>query len=370
VRIGLVIYGSLDTVSGGYLYDRMLVRQLRAAGHNVEVISLPWRSYPRHLGDNFSGQLANQLRNLSLDFLLQDELNHPSLVRVNRRLRGHIPYPILSIVHHLRCSETHPRAWRSLYCQVEKAYLHSVDGFIFNSRTTKAAVEELLAEPVSDIVAYPAADHVDPPPTEAVLATRAIKCASTGPLQILFVGNVIPRKGLHTLLAALARLPQSTWRLEVVGSLSADAAYVKNIRSQIKQNDLERSVRLAGSASDTELRLRWELSHVLAVPSYEGFGIVYLEAMSFGLPVIASKAGAAHEVVTDGEDGYLIDPNDIEDLAQRILALHQYRGTLLTMSVAARLRYDRHPTWQQSGQQIINWLTESDITSHVSTRTL
>ena len=52
MKIGLIIYGSLDTLSGGYLYDRMLVRELRRAGHQVEIISLPWRSYPAHLADN------------------------------------------------------------------------------------------------------------------------------------------------------------------------------------------------------------------------------------------------------------------------------------------------------------------------------
>ena len=49
-----MIYGSLETISGGYLYDRMLVEHLRGQGDQVEVISLPWRSYARHL----AGQLS------------------------------------------------------------------------------------------------------------------------------------------------------------------------------------------------------------------------------------------------------------------------------------------------------------------------
>lgn len=47
-----LIYGSLDTLSGGYLYDRKLVEHLRARGDVVDVISLPWRNYGRHLLDN------------------------------------------------------------------------------------------------------------------------------------------------------------------------------------------------------------------------------------------------------------------------------------------------------------------------------
>ena len=52
MRIGLVIYGSLDTISGGYLYDRKLVEFLLHHGDQVEIISLPWRDYTRHLMDN------------------------------------------------------------------------------------------------------------------------------------------------------------------------------------------------------------------------------------------------------------------------------------------------------------------------------
>ncbi|HET9913419.1 MAG TPA: hypothetical protein VFQ13_16105, partial [Anaerolineales bacterium] len=53
MKIGFVIYGSLDTLSGGYLYDRKLVEYLRAQGDTVEIISLPWRNYAAHLTDNF-----------------------------------------------------------------------------------------------------------------------------------------------------------------------------------------------------------------------------------------------------------------------------------------------------------------------------
>ena len=106
MRVGLIIYGSLDAVSGGYLYDRMLVRNLQAQGDQVEIFSLPWRTYARHIGDNFSGQLYDQLLRASLDVLLQDELNHPSFFWLNHQLKNRIAYPIVAIVHHLRCSES------------------------------------------------------------------------------------------------------------------------------------------------------------------------------------------------------------------------------------------------------------------------
>ena len=88
MKIGFLIYGSLDTLSGGYLYDRKLVEYLRAQGDTVEIISLPWRNYAAHLTDNFSFKLPS-----NLDILIQDELNHPSLIAANR---GKHPYPIVS----------------------------------------------------------------------------------------------------------------------------------------------------------------------------------------------------------------------------------------------------------------------------------
>jgi len=129
MRIGFVIYGSLDTLSGGYMYDRKLVGYLRAQGDTVEIISLPWRNYAAHLTDNFSFKLP-----ANLDILIQDELNHPSLIAAN--LKKH-PYPIISLVHHLRCSELRPNWQNDLYRVIEKKYLQNVDGFIFNSKTTK-----------------------------------------------------------------------------------------------------------------------------------------------------------------------------------------------------------------------------------------
>ena len=78
MRIGLVIYGSLDTLSGGYLYDRTLVAVLRADGESVAIVSLPRRNYLRNLGETPSTRptLALLTRAPS-GSMLQDELNHP-----------------------------------------------------------------------------------------------------------------------------------------------------------------------------------------------------------------------------------------------------------------------------------------------------
>ena len=195
VHIGLIIYGSLDTLTGGYLYDRLLVEHLRRQGDQVDIISLPWRTYGRHLGDNFSRNLYGRLRRAPFDALLQDELNHPSLFWLNQRLRRSVRYPIVTIVHLLRCSEPRPAWHNRLYRWVERRYLIGLDGLVFNSQTTQVAVEQLVGSNHPSVVAYPGGDHLPPALTPQQIKART---QQPGPLRILFVGNLTPVKGLQT----------------------------------------------------------------------------------------------------------------------------------------------------------------------------
>jgi len=359
MKIGLVIYGSLDLLSGGYLYDRMLVEYLRRQGDQVEIISLPWRNYVRHLTDNFSTGLLKRLTDLCLDVLLQDELNHPSLFWMNARLRPQVSYPIVSIVHHLRSSELRP-AWQNLlYAGVERRYLQSVAGFIFNSRTTRQVVAHALRDEAGQfgqpsVVAYPAGDRLAPYILEEEIVARSRR---PSPLRLIFLGNVIPRKGLHTLLAALAMLSSESWELTVVGSLDFDPPYARAMHQYVAEAALAERVRFLGAVNGADLADILRRSHILVVPSsYEGFGIVYVEGMGFGLPAIASLAGAASEIITHCQDGYLVPPEDAGTLADCLRLLLHDRDRLVEMSLAARRRYLAHPTWEHTCQHIREYL--------------
>ncbi|GIK58216.1 MAG: glycosyltransferase family 4 protein [Chloroflexi bacterium] len=361
MKVALLIYGSLNTVSGGYLYDRMLVKQLRDYGDEVEVVSLPWVGYGRTLLHNFSRSLCQWLANADFDLLLQDELNHPSLFWLNRRLKRQVRYPLLSIVHHLRQSEEHSSTLRWLYRWVERRYLHSVDAFIFNSQTTRQEVARLVGKTsdvaqTSDIwqphvVAYPGGDRFPTAVTKDEILHRAHK---PGPLRVLFVGNLIPRKGLHTLIGALCQLPAPDWRLDVVGDTAVNPAYTRRIL-----HNLPTAVTLHGSLPDAILADLMRHSQVLAVPSqYEGFGIVYLEGMGFGLPAIGTTGGAAVEIISDGVNGYVVQVADTAVLARHLHHLHQNRDVLATMSLSARQRFLAHPTWAQSMAGVQTFLHE------------
>ncbi|NWG35720.1 MAG: glycosyltransferase family 4 protein [Chloroflexi bacterium] len=349
MKIGLVIYGSLATLSGGYLYDRKLVEYLRAQGDTVDIISLPWRNYASHLTDNLRFRLPRDL-----DLIIEDELNHPSLLAANRKPH---PYPAISLVHHLRCSELRPKWQNDLYRIVEKKYLQSVDGFIFNSKTTQGVVQGLIGNDKPSVVAHPPTDRF----SERGISEKEIRVrAPSAELRILFLGNVIYRKGLHTLLNAvksLKRRPEciegSKVRVEVVGGLTAEPKYAEEMRRFVTVNGLSSSVTFHGALDNEPLIEMYRRSHVMVVPSsYEGFGIVYLEGMGFGLPAIGTTAGAAGEIITAGENGYLIEPGDDARLAGLLDELANDRELLGKLSLNAVRRYKSQPRWEEMAGEI------------------
>jgi glycosyltransferase involved in cell wall biosynthesis len=218
---------------------------------------------------------------------------------------------------------------------VEKKYLQSVDGFIFNSKTTQNVVHKLIGDSKRNIIAYPPTDRLG----EAISEADIISRAKTNPLRILFLGNVIERKGLHTLLEAISHYT-SAIRLDIVGSLNSEPVYAKQMQKYVAVNNLSSFVSFHGPLDKEPLVEKFSQAHVLVVPSsYEGYGIVYLEGMCFGLPAIGTTAGAASEIISDGIDGFLIDPGDIHLLASRLKLLaekweetaHEIRAFIISM---------------------------------------
>jgi glycosyltransferase involved in cell wall biosynthesis len=353
MRIGLIIYGTLETISGGYLYDRKLVEHLRSQGDQVRIISLPWRNYSRHLLDNFSRSLQKKFLELEVDVLIQDELNHPSLAWLNGKI--HEPFPMIALVHHLRSDELRAGWKNTIYRQVERRYLDSVDGFIFNSQTTKqsvARVSSINQRPW--LIATPAGNRFDPKIEPPEIEVRAHQ---SGPLRLIFIGNLIPRKGVHTLIESISQLEQGSCILEVVGGFDADISYTQRIFQLVKHAGLGSSIKFHGAQSDNALEKLLEKSHVLVVPSsFEGFGIVYLEGMGFGLPAIGTTNGAASEIILHGKTGYLMNPEDSSGLSIFLRNLYLDRKLLATLSLAARQRFQQYPVWEQSMAKVRSFL--------------
>jgi glycosyltransferase involved in cell wall biosynthesis len=244
------------------------------------------------------------------------------------------------------------------YRWVEKKYLQSVDGFIFNSKTTKQVVNGLIGDSKPSVVAYPPTDRFENAVSENEISERAKR----DKLNILFLGNVIERKGLHTLLEAVSRLRRdgnSLYYLNVVGSLNSETEYSREMQQKVEVFGLKSDVVFHGSLDEERLLEKLKQAHVLVVPSsYEGFGIVYLEGMGFGLPAIGTTAGAAGEIIRDGVDGFLIEPGEADLLANRLKVLNEKRDVLLQMSLAARQRYLHQPAWEESAGRIREFLSK------------
>ncbi len=345
MRIGLMVYGSLERATGGNIFDRMLVAGLRAQGDQVEVISLRPRGVVGRLSDNFAVRVRR-----TPDVLLQDELTHLSLLRLNARSRS---YPIVSIVHNLHSSEPRPGWQNVLYRPVEQVYLRSVDGLIFNSLVTFQSVSSGLGINKPYVVAAPGGDRLGSARAAAVTS----RAHAEGPLRLIFLANVTPLKGLHVLLDALALLDPHLFELEVVGSCEVQPQYARDM--QRKAMDLRAGIAFHGPLDGKALARRLAHAQAMVIPSYyEGFGIAYLEGMAYGLPAIGTTAGAIPELIRSGVTGFLVAPGDSRGLAQLISRLASDRRLLATMAASALRHYRSQPTWMDCTTSVREFLVQ------------
>jgi len=141
---------------------------------------------------------------------------------------------------------------------------------------------------------------------------------------MLFVGNVVANKGVWTVLDAFLRLAPAHPSLSLVLAGSADEVIDKELRARAAQAGLADRVSLLGFVEHEQLPELYRSADLLAVPSqYEGgLGMVYLEAMACGLPVVAGNAGGAAEAVVHGQTGILLDGGG----AQAAAAIEQLLG--------------------------------------------
>ncbi len=160
-------------------------------------------------------------------------------------------------------------------------------------------------------------------------------------LNVVSVGRWYdPRKNIDMLLKAFAIVKQRILeaRLTLVGSLP------EHISATLKENGINRdTVCLAGAVSDEKLSEFYQQGSVFALPSYqEGLGIVGLEAMACGLPVVATKCGGPEDYVLEGVNGYVVPINDHKAMAEKIIILLEDSHLRESMSVGARERVLKH----------------------------
>ncbi len=153
----------------------------------------------------------------------------------------------------------------------------------------------------------------------------------TGPIAAAFVGRHDRQKGLDILLRAMARLPPDRLRLSVVGDSVLDLSRGQGGR-------LRTDVRFRGWLPRAEVFALLRRQDVVIMPSrWEAFGLVALEAMRAGVPVIVSDRGALPEIIRQGVDGYVVDIEAPDDLARLLARLD--RAVLRRMGRSAQARF-------------------------------
>lgn len=149
-------------------------------------------------------------------------------------------------------------------------------------------------------------------------------------------------KLVRAMPAVLARVPDA--RLAIIG----DGALRVELEALAETLGVSGNVDFLGFVSDEELSRAYDQAMVFALPSSkEGFGIVYLEAWLRGLPVIGSQFGAAAEVITDGKDGFTVNPEDVEGVADAMVTLLTDRQLAADFAAAGRTKVEEKYSFER-----------------------
>ena len=150
------------------------------------------------------------------------------------------------------------------------------------------------------------------------------------PFRVLFVGQMTQRKGLSYLLEAWRQLALPDGELVLAGRGRVDRSLLARHEGRVVRRE---------EVSDAELRTLYQRSHVFCMPSIaEGFGLVYLEALASGTPIIGTTHTGAADIIRDGQEGFILEPRDVAGLVARLRWCYDHPEELEGMRRAARDR--------------------------------
>lgn len=158
-----------------------------------------------------------------------------------------------------------------------------------------------------------------------------------GRKQILFLGVLIKRKGVHDLLDAVHLLVQEGRAQDMQFVIAGSGEEEHALRQQCTALGLDGCVTFAGWTDSEKKRALLEQSHLLVLPSYnEGLPIAILEAISYGMPVVSTDVGDITAAVREDENGYVVQPGDVRGLAERICRVFTSREGYQKLSEGSR----------------------------------
>jgi glycosyltransferase involved in cell wall biosynthesis len=189
--------------------------------------------------------------------------------------------------------------------------------------------------------------HVVPPGFDGIPEGIGPHVQGDGPVRALCVAQWIERKGILTLVEAWALRERKGAVLELIGETDADPGYAVQIGEAIEAAPRD-SIVVSGCVDDATLGASYASADRFVLPSrYEGYGIVYAEALARGLPIIACEIGPVPDLV-GREAAVLVRPDDKEDLSAALDLLLGDPTLRTKMSAAASRRASRLPRWEDT----------------------
>lgn len=163
--------------------------------------------------------------------------------------------------------------------------------------------------------------------------------------RVLFVGELSLQKGVHDLLEAVTRLKVHDLELVLIGTVTPEMTpFLRRHAGRFIHR---------GTVPRAAMPAEYAQASVLVLPSiHDGFGMVILEAMACGLPVIVSEHTAARDVVRDGLDGFVVPIRDPDAIAARLLTLYEQKSRRLEMGAAAR-QHAQTFSWDRYGDEMV-----------------
>ena len=185
-----------------------------------------------------------------------------------------------------------------------------------------AAISSYTAREIAELVPVPV--RVIPYGlgfAESLASSRQPR-AGAGSFLILYVGNLIPRKGVRFLIDAVHRLPATIpAKLLILG----EGTDRPQLEARVRELGLNGRVSMPGRVPEPDLHRAFHEANVLVLPSIvdkrgdtEGLGVVLIEAMAYRIPVIGSAIGGITDIISDGETGLLVSPEDPAAIAAAI----------------------------------------------------
>jgi glycosyltransferase involved in cell wall biosynthesis len=326
--------GSPETPTGGFVYDRHMISTLRRAGGLADVLVVPG-TWPYPGKTTIAAAAARLARLPSGAALIVDGLAFSPLLEV---LEAHCDrLRLIALIHHPLADELGPDGgdYARLFDR-ERQALALTRGVIVTSATTARRLADFDVPENKIRVVRP-----------GVAAQTFSVCRPRGaPPSLLCVASLTPRKGQDVLLRALARLRHLRWRLRLVGP-ERDPAFSRRLRRLARAFCLADRVSLAGALAPARLRREYRAADLFVLPSHhEGFGMVVAEAAAYGLPIVASDAGAIAEA-SAGSRRRLVAPGDPVALAQAL------RCCLTARQAYVRRSASRWRSWEDVGRELV-----------------